>query len=156
MTDEQHPPETPVEDLTGFEDDANVSVSGDGLLNLIVHLAERGLGAGLTIYTSGLIVSGEIIPQKVYLEESRKLAEGTTFTIVYDELLKHAKDNTYRTDKDDDAGDSEIGEPAPDYRYVHLRDARIMSSGAPGIPASGTLMRFLRDEIVGWTLGQLK
>ncbi|HUD29821.1 MAG TPA: hypothetical protein VMQ93_13185, partial [Novosphingobium sp.] len=123
-------------------EDTDIShVEGDAVLNLLVHLAEKGAGAGVTVYSQGLTFTGTLISRKGYLEKNLRRCQDhvPALAVLFEELLKHVDP------VDDDA-------PAPDYNYVHLDNAMTMTPGQNGMPTGGTTMRITRDKIIGWSL----
>lgn len=118
-------------------------IEDDTLLNLIVHLAEKGVGPAITLYTAGLVLTGIATSRKAYFEASEKFMQSTGLEVLFQEILR-------------DFPDDEDGAPAPNYTYIHLRDAQVIAPGTGGMPNEGNLMRIKRSEVVGWSLGQLK
>lgn len=131
---------------TGEAAEPACDISGDALLNIFVSLAEKGVGQGITLYVRGLVLTGIMISRKSYFEQSREfLGEANNaLSVVFDELLQ-----VLEPEKDD-------GGPSPDYRFVHLRNGQVITPGQGAMPNGGTLMRILRDDVTGWSLGNWK
>lgn len=143
MADANESP-APIGDVVEEEvgDDA-APVGDDVLLNLIVHLAESGASAPITLYTHGLVMTGVLISRTRYFEASAAFLKESPFRVLFEQLLPHVPE----------LDESAV---APDYRYVHLRDAQVMTPGQKGMPDGGVLMRIKRDDVIGWSFGQLK
>jgi hypothetical protein len=45
--------------------------------------------------------------------------------------------------------------PMPNYTYIHLRDGQMMTPGQHGMPQGGMLIRLVRSDIIGWSMGKL-
>lgn len=141
------PPAEEVSETEAAEDDDQI-IDGDAMLNLLIHYAEQGVGTPITIYTAGMAIAGVLISRKAFLDTNIAFVRGKNkgLEIIFEGLSDHV------------TGPEDFGEedPAPDYRFVHLGAAQIMTSGLPGIPSEGALMRFRRSEVVGWTIGKLQ
>lgn len=126
-------------------DDQDQPTSGDVLLNLLVHLAHMGNSCGVTLYTRGSTLSGHLCSAAAYYEACIALAPGTFLETVYRGFLD--AENAYPQTK--------AGDPTPDYIYVHLLKAQVIAPGVPGMPNEGFPMRILRDEVIGFSIGQV-
>lgn len=128
------------------QDDFVPFTAEDAMLNLLVHFAQMGVGMSVTLYTSGQVITGNLISEEKYYEKSAHLLRGASsaFASFFDKLIVEARANPADPD-----------EPSPEYRFLHLADARIFVPGSGGMPKEGTLMRFQQNAIVGWSLGML-
>lgn len=150
MTDDNQHADHPAEADTVGQGEASpdplIDISGDRLFNFLVHLAEAGAEIGVTVYTQGLVFSGRLISRRRYFEFSSELVRGQNgLATIFEELFKLGPDDEF-----------DPSAPVSDYKYVHLANAQVMSNGEFGMPRNGTLMRILRSDIVGWSLGQLE
>jgi hypothetical protein len=141
MSDDVHDTDTSISQEVPSEGDDEIS--GDPLLNLLVHLAEKGAGSSITLYSSGLIVTGVLCSRREYFEASKSKFDRGVFPILFSEMLSVL-----------DEEPKEDG-PAPDYNYVHLVGGQVIAPGQFGIPNGGVPMRIRRSEVIGWSMGQL-
>lgn len=125
------------------EADDSQRIEGDAALNLLVHLAEQGAASQVTVYTSGTAFTGILISMREYFNLCKDQFGSTPAGIMFNEFLSHLPDEP-------DNG------PAPDYRFLHLREGQVITPGQGGMPAEGVPLRIMRDSIVGWSIGQLK
>lgn len=119
-------------------------VSGDPLLNLLIHLSENAVRAPITLFSSGLVFTGTLISRKEYFELSRVGAGAGALAPIFQAVL------------DQPGLDPDEDRPAPDYKFVHLSGGQVIAPGTCGMPQEGTLLRIDRSEIIGWHLGSLK
>ncbi|WP_066776094.1 hypothetical protein [Sphingomonas sp. CCH5-D11] len=118
-------------------------VTGDRILNLIIHLAEKGAGMAVTVYTSGLCFTGTTCSRRQYLEAQQRITAGGGFAVLFEEILKSVDD------------EEETETPAPAYPFLHLIGGQVISPGTKGMPEGGVPLRIERDAIVGWHVGKL-
>lgn len=136
-------PETPEnDDIENLE----YLKADDPVLNLLNHYAGLGAHAGVTLLIQGSIVTGTLITQREYYELSIAwLREAKdVFAGFYDGLLKGSSDR-----------EIDPNETAPNYRYLHLKNARVFQDGVRGLPSNGSLIRVRQSEVSGWHMGTL-
>lgn len=133
MSDDAIPSEPSVE--------PDIQISGDPFLNLILHLAEQGASAGLTVYSGGLAFSGALLSTKQFYEKNIEFCGGPEKGMgkIFDSVLA----NHEPFDEDGDV---------PNYRYVHM-NGRTHAPGHTGMPENGALIRIARSDIIGWSMG---
>lgn len=140
MSDEyqEHTDEVP-------EDDAFLKAE-DPLLNMLVHYAELGAGAGLTLLVGGSMVSGTLVSKRRYVEKSLEvLTEGKSFVAnVFKVILEGMGDKVVDTTR-----------PAVLYQHIHLENARVYQDGERALPFNGTMMRMRQSEVSAWHVGVL-
>ncbi len=126
-------------------DDQDEPTSGDPLLNLMVHLAHMGTSCGVTLYTRGSTLTGHLCSSAAYYQACIDQAPGTYIETVYRSFLNA------------DVARPSIapGDPTPDYLYVHLLKGQVIAPGVSGMPNGGFPIRVLRDEVIGFSIGQL-
>ena len=125
------------------EESEQITVSGDSILNFMVHLAENGAGAAVTVFTSGQCFTGQLCSRKSYFEASNKLLEGTAYSVIFEEFLGAIVSD-------------EGNEQTPDYHYVHMAKGRIIAPGGSPIPKEGVPLRIDRAAVIGWHIGELR
>ncbi|WP_288338576.1 hypothetical protein [uncultured Sphingomonas sp.] len=125
-------------------------VTGDAVLNLLVHFAELGVGSGITLFCGGAMLSGILISKRTFFEQTLAFAEtgGENPVALIFKNFVETLDPPLEADE-------AIKLPVVDYHFLHLRNAQVMTAGQEGLPNGGALMRVSRDDISGWSLGQL-
>lgn len=120
----------------------------DPLLNMLLHYAELGAGAGVTLIVNGLVVTGRLVSQRSYMEKSyMKLDEVKSFVA---RIYKVIIESSEKEDADP------LNLPAASYRYIHLEDAAIYQDSTRPLTAGGTLMRIRQSEVSGWHVGTVE
>lgn len=126
----------------------------DLLLGLLINIASNndGVGIGITLQTSGMLVSGILTGGMQYFREFAKIFSagftGTTNqTSIESELASLGEIYNDNTNNIMDG---------PQSQFVHLKDARFFSgSGAPIPGNSGVLWRGKISSVGGFFLGTL-
>jgi hypothetical protein len=126
----------------------------DFLLGLLINIASSkdGVSIGITLQTSGMLVSGILTGGKQYFREFAKIfpagfADTTSQTSIETELASLGEVYNDNTNKIMDG---------PQSQFVHLKDARFFSgSGAPIPGNSGVLWRCKISSVGGFFLGTL-
>lgn len=124
----------------------------DWFLQMLVGMANDGMGIGLSLNVGGLIVSGTLCGGKEYFYSfGEQLGEGM-YPSDSDEATNVAK--VYRNIGDDVYSKSESqSDPAT---YLHMKNAQFFSPKGDSIPSNGegTLWRGKVSEIDGFSLGR--
>ncbi|WP_380166606.1 hypothetical protein [Jannaschia sp. R86511] len=145
-----------------------MSIEADYLLQQVIESANRddgdGEGMGITLTTTGGIVSGYLISRsrwrRLYLGESQeqRMADVAEKEQEYaqkqDDLKEALLSAIEASDLDNPNLYSGVKDMFPEVGFVHLREARF--SGGNGLmPAEGCIWRGSLRHVVGWTVGVL-
>jgi hypothetical protein len=123
----------------------------DWLLALFVRIANASKGNfGLTLWTSGAIVSGTLVGVAEYLDGvASDFDEATGAEVLgapFRELSKDARQQL----------EAEEAESIP-VAFIHLKDARTYSPGGEPIPANrGVWWRARLESVDAWCFGELR
>lgn len=129
------------------EDEDQPDVSGDALLNLLIHMAEKGAASPITVFSQGQTFSGTIVSRQRYyatVTEQMAMVGETPLRIIFEEVSKWIEENV-----------AEAGDPAPDYDYLHLLGGQVVAPAAASLPEGGMPIRLARSAIIGWSPGTL-
>lgn len=108
-----------------------------------------GAEVGITLHSSGLIVSGMLISGRSYFEKLIENLESSpdTGAHAFAQLFSPFQDMY----ANNEVTDAQKGAALLPTGYIHLRDARTFSPTGQSLP--GTLWRARLTEITGWSLG---
>jgi hypothetical protein len=119
------------------------------MLEMFVSLAEEeDISLGVTLTIHGLLISGNIISFQKYIEGIAQGFESATGNQIIGRIIAESyRDASREYLNRKDEGLEELPPPL----YIHLSDARFMSSS--GIIRTGVYWRGRLDEVDGFFLG---
>jgi hypothetical protein len=139
-------PETPAEPFADLDN--------DWFLDLIVNLAEAGIGADITLTIGGASISGVIVGNKYYFDEQAKAVERATFDgdapKEYAEAVKSVMSSGAKAYENFDISSLDLTATP---RFIHLRNARWVG-GLMHPDDAGMLWRGRLSAVQGFSLGR--
>nr|WP_299241480.1 gas vesicle accessory protein GvpU [uncultured Halomonas sp.] len=126
--------------------------NNDILLSALVGMAESGASMGVTLYVNGVVITGELISQKRYVEEIVSDFRGP----MEDAFKEHSSSILESISRVGDMPNGSRGEEgeASEYEFVHLSGAQYFS-GNNGLPSNGKPWRGKLAAIDGFMLGRM-
>jgi hypothetical protein len=128
---------------------------GDPVLAVLYSaVTSSGGEVGMSLLVGGTWVSGMLCSPRSWYEQVAHLVDQSTdggFGLVFRELGR----NIYPTDDEVEAG---VAESRPDDRpigFLHLRDARTVSTSGTVPTDMGGLLRLRIEQVDGWLVGNL-
>ncbi len=141
---------------------AVLNTSADWYLIEYIKFANKGMRFPVTLYCSGLLVSGILIGGREYFEQSAlQVVESFSDTEVKEVINKWVKSfaDIYPAASSDNDGDKPVDDDddlAPP-TYIHLMNAKVFTPGQVPIPGGkeGLLWRGRLSSVDGFTWGKL-
>jgi hypothetical protein len=129
-----------------------IHAAPDPLLTILVRAADKfEAEIGLTLYVSGIVVSGTLVSGRRFFGEMAELlaSEGVSG---WAEIFARTAGELF-PERGTEPGDEEPTDLSA--VYIHLREARVFTSGNDR-PLPETLWRGRLSHVSGWSLGTMR